>query len=193
MSAFRAKFPTPRADIAELERPLQEDDLFVMDVDTFVVTLKSTFNGAAGVQSGLMGEHVRNVLHYPRVQVALLQMFTLLINGDFPQWTHPYVCTQRLFALGDKARPVCVGEWMTRTASKLCESRVGAKKSSDFFLHSGEGYKVLQFATDVPGGMEAMYLIADALVHEGGQRRVIIKKDGVNASDITLARPEKRL
>ena len=163
LSAFRAKFPPPRADIGELEGPLHDDDLFVMDVETFVVTLKATFNGAAGGQSGLMGEHVRDVLHYPRVQAALLQMFTLLINGKFPLWTHPYVCTQRLFALGAKARPVCVGEWMTRTASKLCESRVEAKKSSDFFLHSGKGYKVHQFATGVPGGMEAMYLIANAL------------------------------
>jgi hypothetical protein len=67
-----------------LEKPLPEDDLFVMDVATFVVTLKATFNGAAGGQSGLMGEHVRDVLHYPRVQTALLQIFTLLVNGNFP-------------------------------------------------------------------------------------------------------------
>ena len=179
--AFRAKFPLPRAHIEELEKPLPDDDLFVMDEATFVVTLKATFNGAAGGQSGLMGEHVRDVLHYPRVQTALLQMFTLLINGNFPQWTHPYVCTQRLFALGDKARPVCVGEWMARTASRLCESRVEAKKSSDYFLHSGKGFKVLQFGTDVRGGMEAMVLIANALVHEVGKGRVLIKKDGVNA------------
>ena len=128
-----------------------------------------------------MGDHVRDVLHYPRVQTALLKLFTLLINGEFPSWTHPYLCTQRVFALGDKARPVCVGEWTTRTASKLCESRVQEQESIDYFLHTGKGYKVLQFGTDISGGMEAMVLIAKALVAQKGGGKIIIKKDGSNA------------
>ena len=124
LTAFRAKFPIPRGDIKTLEPPLETDERFMMDMEAFVAALKTSFNGAAGGPSGLMGDHVRDVLHYPRVQTALLKLFTLLINGEFPSWTHPYLCTQRDFALGDKARPVCVGEWTTRTASKLCESRV---------------------------------------------------------------------
>jgi hypothetical protein len=179
--AFRAKFPPPRGDITKLEPPLDDDPLFVMDMDDFIETLKASFNGSAGGPSGLMGDHVRDILHYPRVQSALLRLFTLLIDGEFPLWTHPYICTQRVFALGEKARPVCVGEWMARTASKLCESRVGAKDSKDYFLHSGKGFKVLQFGTDVSGGMEAMVLIANTLVHQEGKARIVIKKDGTNA------------
>ena len=128
-----------------------------------------------------MGDHVRDILKYPRVQAALRWLFTLLINGKFPIWTHPYLCTQRLFALGEKARPVCVGEWLVRTASMLCESRVREKDSKSYFLHSGKGYKVLQFGTQVAGGMEAITTIADALVHEEGKGRIVVKKDGANA------------
>ena len=128
-----------------------------------------------------MGDHIRDILHYPRVQAALVRLFTLLINGEFPLWTHPYLCTQRVFALGEKARPVCVGEWLIRTASKLCESRIKEEESKEYFLHSGNGYKVLQFGTHVSGGMEAMLMIADTLVHEKGKARILIKKDGSNA------------
>jgi hypothetical protein len=50
----------------------------------------------------------------------------------------------------------------------LNESRVQEQESKDYFLHTGKGYKVLQFGTDVRGGMEAMVLIARALVNQKG-------------------------
>ena len=104
-----------------------------MSIDDFVITLKKTFNGSAGGPTGSMGEHFRDILHHTAVPMALLRLFTLLINGRFPRWTHPYLCTHKLIALGAKARPVCVGEWLVRTASRLAESKVSTQASVEYF------------------------------------------------------------
>ena len=177
----RKLFPSPRTPISELTPPKDSDDLFVMGPHDFVVALKSTFNGASGGPSGFMGEHIRDILHNLDVQMSLLRFFTLLINGRFPKWTHPYLCSHKLFALGGKARPVCVGEWIIRTASKLAESRVPEGQSIDYFLHRSEGLHVVQLATDVPGGAEVAVMMVDCLAHQTGKKRIIIKKDATKA------------
>jgi hypothetical protein len=179
--AFLNLFPSPRTPISELTPPKDSDDLFVMGPHDFVVALKSTFNGASGGPSGFMGEHIRDILHNLDVQMSLLRFFTLLINGRFPKWTHPYLCSHKLFALGGKARPVCVGEWIIRTASKLAESRVPEGQSIDYFLHRSEGLHVVQLATDVPGGAEVAVMMVDCLAHQTGKKRIIIKKDATKA------------
>jgi len=152
-----------------------------MSVEDFVIILKKTFNGSAGGPTGSMGEHFRDILHDTAVQLALLRLFTLLINGSFPRWTHPYLCAHKLIALGVKARPVCVGEWLVRTASRLAESKVPTQASVDYFLHASEGLHVVQLATDISGGMEAAVLLIDCLLHEPGTNRICIKKDGTKA------------
>ena len=101
-----------------------DDRRFICSEEDFTQLLKRTFNGSAGGMTALMGDHIKAVLHMEGVAGALLSLFTLLIDGEFPVWTHPYLCTQRLLALGVKCRPVCVGEWTMRTASKMAEAMV---------------------------------------------------------------------
>ena len=85
----------PKLDVKSLsslrDPPQQDDDIFVMSVEEFVIILKKTFNGSAGGPTGSMGEHFRDILHETAVPMALLRLFTLLINGRFPRWTHPYI------------------------------------------------------------------------------------------------------
>jgi hypothetical protein len=58
---FLAVFPQPRRSISELTPPQQDDNIFIMSVDDFVITLKKTFNGSAGGPTGSMGEHFRDI------------------------------------------------------------------------------------------------------------------------------------
>ena len=77
---FLAVFPPPRRPISELTPPQQDDDIFVMSIDDFVITLKKTFNGSAGGPTGSMGEHFRDILHHTAVPMALLRLFTLTLQ-----------------------------------------------------------------------------------------------------------------
>ena len=113
------KFPKSQ-QTTKIEPVRDEAPRFVMELEDFVPCLKKTFNGSGGGQ-------------FPGVGEAFLRLFSLLIDGEFPAWVHPYLCTQRLLALGEKERPVCVGEWAMRTASTLCSQTVSRKEDEDFF------------------------------------------------------------
>jgi hypothetical protein len=142
--------------------------------------IKKSFTGAGGGPSAFTGEHVKDVLEYQGVAPALLRLFTRLIDGDFPAWAHPYICTQRLTSLGVKERPVCVAEWLDSIASKLCEATVTEEADRAFFLEQDteDEYCVLQFGNSVRGGQEAAFLLVNGLVHEKGKNRIVIAKDG---------------
>ena len=157
----------------------------MVEFGDFIKDLKSTFNGSCGGPGGLTGEHFKCIIEVPGVVEALFRVFKLLIDGAFPAWSHPYICNQNLLALGEKERPVCIGGWLMRTASKLCDRTVDASESQEFFLHTGDGYKVLQFGTSIRGGAEAAHMLVDLRVHEEGARRVAIQKDGANAYNVT--------
>ena len=115
-----------------------------------------------------MGDHIKAVIGLGGVAKALHRLFTLLIDGHFPAWSHPFVCASRLIALGDKMRPICMSEWLMRTASKLCERTVPATTTTEFFFTEGKRYKVLQFGTAIKGGAEAAVSLANTLIHEEG-------------------------
>ena len=183
---LRSKFPsTSKSPITDIQPITDDDPNYIITVDDFSSELKKTFNGACGGPSSLMGDHIKAVIGLSGVARALHRLFTLLINGQFPDWSHPFVCASRLIALGDKMRPICMSEWLMRTASKLCERTVPTTTTTNFFFTEGRRYKVLQFGTSVKGGAEAAVSLAKTLVHEEGKGRVMIEKDGINAYNQT--------
>jgi len=178
---LQMKFPKPRRPLSDLSAAPDSAPQFIQEEVDFLKAIKETFNGSSGGGTGLAGDHIKAVLNFPGVVNALHRLFTLLIDGKFPSWSHPYVCTQRLLSLGEKERPVCIGEWLMCTASKLVEKTVPHSETEDFFLHSGEGYKVLQFGNRIRGGAEAAVFLVEGLVGKEGGGKVVIGKDGSNA------------
>ena len=183
---LRAKFPvSSKTPITNIHATTDDDPNYITELNDFVEEMKSSFNGACGGPSSLMGDHIKAVLGLSGVARALHRVFSLLINGRFPAWSHPFVCASRLIALGEKMRPICMSEWLMRTASKLCERTVPSLLTTEFFFKQGKRYKVLQFGTAVKGGAEAAVSLAKTLVHEKGKNRVMIEKDGINAYNQT--------
>ena len=178
------KFPQGQ-QMTEMEPVRRQSPRFVMELEDFVPCLKKTFNGSGGGQSGLTDQHIKAVIDFPGVGEAFLRLFSLLIDGEFPVWAHPYLCTQRLLALGEKERPVCVGEWAMRTASKLCNQTVSRKEDEDFFLYATDKVRVLQFGNQVSGSQEAAVFRITTLIGERGAGRVVVSKDGTNAYNRT--------
>lgn len=178
---LRSKFPAPRTSLDQMPQVQDEDPRYVTELEDFEMVMKATFNGASGGPTGLMGDHIKAVLGLCGVLPQLHRLFTLLIDGQFPAWAQPYVCMQNVLALGDKRRPVCMSEWLMRTASKLTEHTVSTEHTKDYFLTQGDRYQVLQFGTDIRGGAEAVISLASHLVHEKGKGRVMIEKDGASA------------
>ena len=177
---LREKFPSPRTHISGLNPVSPDAPRWMPDAKQFADLMKKTFNGASGGPTGITGDHIKEVFHFPGVRKELHRMFLLLINGEFPLWMHPYICSQSLIALGEKERPVCIAEWTMRTASQLCEAKVSQEDTKDFFLHQGEHegtkFRVLQFGNAVKGGIEAALLEAEGLTKI--DMNAIISKDG---------------
>jgi hypothetical protein len=112
---------------------------------------------------------------------ALYRVHKLLIDGLFPVWAHPYIVSQRLFALGEKVRPVCVGEFLMRSASAFVNKTVSPEKDKRFFLRKVKGRYAAQLGTAVKGGAEVLVHLLGTLVHAPGSRNVCVSDDGENA------------
>ena len=172
----KKKFPKAKTDIAELNPPPESAPYLHIESEEFADLLKKTINGSAAGRSGLKGDHLKPILDRPEVTDALLRVLTLLIDGQLPKSAHPYIGTQVLLALGEKARPVCIGEYLTRAAGKLVEMTIDEHKSKNFFLQRRNKVRVLQVANNVPGGAEAAIHLIERSVHEKDSKKVVIRK-----------------
>ena len=183
---LRRKHPEPKSslDLA----PLPEDaPRFMMELGDFTKMLRRTFNGSTAGRSGLTGEHLKRLLDHDGAMTGLLEVFGLLVDGEFPGWCHPYITVSKLLGLGEKARPVCVMSWLCRTASKLAFYNVDKQDQVDHFMQTfAEGrIKVLQMANGVPGGAEAAVHLLDALIHSRDKVRALMCIDIKNAYNST--------
>ena len=88
-----------------------------MDDADFTKCLKKVFNGASGGRTGLTGDHMVPILHSAEGRAQLLRVVALIINGQLPEWMHPYFAGFRCIGLGKKVRPICIGEFILRLAS----------------------------------------------------------------------------
>ena len=111
-------------------------------------------------------------------------MHKILIDGLMPRWAHPYFVTQRLIGLGEKERPVCIGEYVVRSCSAFVNKAVSAQKDRVFFMKMVEERYALQLGNAVPGQEVVVHLL-NTLVHEPGAKRVVLSDDGKNAYNAT--------
>ena len=102
-----------------------------------------------------------------------------------PRWAHPYFVTQRLIGLGEKERPVCIGEYVVRSCSAFVNKAVSAQKDREYFMKMVKERYALQLGNAVPGGQEVVVHLLNTLVHEPGAKRVVLSDDGKNAYNAT--------
>jgi hypothetical protein len=95
------------------------------------------------------------------------------------------VVSQKLIALGEKARPVCMGEWLMRTASSIVNKTVDRKTDQSYFVRSVRGRYAANFGTGARGGAEVVAHVLNALLHEHDSRFVCLSDDGKNAFNAT--------
>jgi hypothetical protein len=185
-SRLLLKFPEAAEPISGLNKPPQNAPRLIMDLKVFIKKMTKITNSSAGGRTGLRGTHIKPLLYNESVMSELLRVLTLLINGEFPSWTHPYLVSQRLIALGEKDRPICIGEWLVRTASTLTARTVTKEAAVEAFFHKDDASNLaLQLGTSVSGGCEVGVHVADALVHNPNTPQVIIACDGLNAYNST--------
>ena len=84
---------------------------------------------------------------------ALLNLFKLLIDGEFPLWTHPYITISNLLGLGAKNRPICIMGWLARTAGQIAHTRCTAAEMREEFTQTfADGrIQLLQVVNKIPG------------------------------------------
>jgi hypothetical protein len=181
VARLQAKFPAPRSDIADLIPPPADAPLLTLEINDFPATLRKTINGAAGGRSGLTGEHLKVLLEEQAPMDALYRVTMLLANGRLPQWCQPYFSVQKLVALGEKARPICMAEFIVRAVGKIVDKTVNPKLSRKFFMQKVGRVSVLQVANNVPGGGEAAIHLIEQRVHEPNAGVVVTKLDTTNA------------
>ena len=185
MERQRAKFPPPRQSIKLLDPVPDSAPTLVLELQDFVKLVRATCNGSAGGQSGLTSNHISPLLERADCMTALLRVFKLLIDGRFPAWMHPYVVQQKLIALGEKERPVCMGEWLMRTASSICNKTVDRETDQAFFVQGYKGRYAANFGTGAKGGAEVVTHVLNALLHEPESRNVCVSDDGMSAYNMT--------
>ena len=125
-----------------------------MEEIDFAKLLRVSLSGASGGASGLRGDHIKPLLDLPDVTRALHRMFTHVIDADLPDWAHPYIAQQVAIALGEKERPICMGEFISRTASAIVNKTVPHTTDTNFFLQVVDGQRVWQLGNAIKGGQE---------------------------------------
>jgi hypothetical protein len=149
---LQGKFPSPRSAISGLNPLPANAPRFMMEEEDFVKLLRGVLSGAAGGASGLRGDHIKPLLDLPDVARALHRLFAHVIDADFPDWAHPYISQQVAIALGAKERPICMGEFISRTASAMVNRTVSQDTDRSFFLQMVDGQRVFQLGNSVKGG-----------------------------------------
>ena len=105
------------------------------------------------------------------------RVVTLIANGQLPPWMHPYLAGFCGLALGEKARPICVGEWLT----SICVlSRLDTDDVEALFLGSGSRRNVFQFGTAIKNGQDSLAHTIDTLMHHSDKPRICLKIDFKN-------------
>ena len=178
---MQVKFPKRREHSKVITPVSPDSELYITELGDFIKDVKESINGSVGGRSGLRGDHLKPLVSNIEVMGALLRVMTLLIDGKFPRWAHPYLFSRRLLALGAKARPICISEWVVRLAGFLVNRSVGEEQANAFFLHEDEGNVVLSVGAKVKGGAEVMVHAVDSLVHDARKMRAVFASDGKNA------------
>ena len=179
------KFPAARTNIDNLDPLPAGAPHFLVEEEDFAKALRKVLTGSAGGATGLRGDHLKPLLDFPDAVCALHRMFTHIIDARLPDWAQPYIAQQMAVALGEKERPICMGELIARTASSLVDKTVPEESDRKYFLQVIKGQRVFQLGSSVKGGQEVAVHVVNALVHDTGKGVADLSNDGKNAYNST--------
>ena len=172
----QSSFPPPPTPLSDMPNP-ENAPRFVVSEEDFAILFRKTINGSCGGSSGLTSQHMSPLLNFPSAMSQLQRLLTLLIDGDFPLWMHPYIVNFKLVVLGEAERPICIGEWLYRCAGMMVLRTILPSDFVDYFLREGDGWRVFQFGTGVPNGIESLVHLSNSLLHHEGVPRSMAQGD----------------
>jgi hypothetical protein len=178
---FRAKFPRQTGDVEKIAEVTDQTPFVALDIDEFEKCVKKSINGSSGGITGLTSDQMKPILQSGKAMHALSRVVTLIANGQLPPWMHPYLAGFRGISLGEKARPICVGEWLLRLTSICVLSRMDTGDVGEIFLGSGSRKNVFQFGTAIKNGQDSLVHTIDTLMHHSDKQRICLKIDFKNA------------
>ena len=176
---FRSKFPKQTREGENITEITEQTPFVVLDPEEFEKC--KSINGSSGGVSGLTADQMQPILQSGKALHALSRVVTLIANGQLPPWMHPYLAGFRGLALGEKARPFCVGEWLLRLTSICVLSRLDTDDVEALFLGSGSRRNVFQFGTAIKNGQDSLVHTIDTLMHHSDKPRICLKIDFKNA------------
>lgn len=176
---MKAIFPATSTPLSRMDPPPEDAPRFIQSDGDFTELVRKTINASCGGRSGLTAAHIKPLLDYPDTMSQMNRVFTLLIDGDLPTWMHPYIVTFNLVVIVQKGkeRPVCIGEWLYRCAGVAALKTILPESLVSFFLHKEENFRVLQFGTGIPNGVENLIHLVRGTLHHGDPERVMVKGD----------------
>ena len=104
LERLKPKFPRRRPSEPQVE-PVASDDpapKLAIEPEDMEKMIRKLINGSSGGRSRLRGEHILPLLEDPVCVDALTGIICHLANGTFPDWSHPYMVSLKLMALGEK-------------------------------------------------------------------------------------------
>ncbi|CAI7852808.1 unnamed protein product [Closterium sp. NIES-54] len=166
----------PPADNEELTWPRASTPNLTITHADFVKLLSRCENGVGAGPSGTTFEHLRDAsMTNATVCTHLHALVNTLLAGNLPGPVADLLTASRLIALskpGGGARPIAIGECMTRLAAKAALTVMG-ESARDQFLP-------LQYGVAVPGGAEAIIHAARSFTDSRPQC-LVLQTDIANA------------
>ncbi|MFN9804332.1 MAG: reverse transcriptase domain-containing protein [Bacteroidota bacterium] len=178
---FRLKFPRQTGEVERIAEVTDQTPFVVLDFEEFGKCVKKSINGSSGGISGLTSDQMKPILHSEKALHAIYRVVLLIANGQLPPWMHPYLAGFRGLALGEKARPICIGEWILRLTSICVLSRIDKEDVEGLFLGSGSRKNIFQFGTAIRNGQDSLVHTIDTLMHHSDKERICLKIDFKNA------------
>ncbi|CAI7742787.1 unnamed protein product [Closterium sp. NIES-53] len=133
-------------------------------------------NGVGAGPSGMTFEHLRDAaITNALVSTHLHALVNTILGGNLPASVANLLTASRLIALakpGGGARPIAIGECLTRLAAKAALSAMG-EAAREFFLP-------LQYGVAVPGGAETVIHTARAYL-DAHPTSMVLQADIANA------------
>ena len=102
-----SKFPRSQESADDLPAFFDDDDdnpipptlpWILADMDRFTRLLRASANGSRGGTTGLTGNHLIDCFDDEAIVSDLYKIFSALIDGELPSWTHPYLVATKLHA-----------------------------------------------------------------------------------------------
>ena len=170
--------PFPRQELSQEIARSEPERPFDLDVDEFLVCLRTSRRGAAGGPSGMTAEHLFPLLDNERDSAVFGRVATLMVRGEVPTSALEGIRLGRLTALKKPdggVRGIVVGDIMRRLVARTISKQV-AKEAE-------QATAPFQYALSTKAGCECVAHIIQTMTDQDGEATVV-SIDGVGAYDL---------